>query len=419
MFTNVKFNISRDLDNCDRVKETILENGGEVSDTFDEKAASEIICVVDKFEGEQFQKLCDSGMRIVGIRCIHDSVKVQKPLPSTSHPIFARHLEGLTICVSGLSKKKREEIKTLIQYMDGKYVDAITVNTNYLIATKVGSIKYKLATQNNITVLVADWIVQCWNSKSLVPIEEFKLPPLAGCVVSVTQLISPTRLDVQRLVETYGGEYTPNLTQKCTHLISEIASGLKYRYALEWGVHCITLPWLFESINSYKCADEILFLLPLGPQRKRIMNLPGVNARETGSPQLRRKHLMTFKRRYSGSNQSRSYDLCGIPHLSPTFLRGTLPKTGSHLGSSAAKIKELNDSIFREKLRPDVLSGERLENKLRVALDVCDKVIRDYRAMAREKDLSGEIETYKRILEDTNGVQMRPTKRAKTCETFE
>jgi topoisomerase (DNA) II binding protein 1 len=134
--------------------------------------------------------------------------------------------------------------------------DTTGETTNYLIAKKVGSIQYLLAQQHHITVILTDWINSCWTKQCLVPHKEFILPPFSGCVISVTGLTASTRNEIQRLAKAYGGEYTPNLTKRCTHLLSKVPQGIKYRYALEWGIHCVSIHWFFDSINLQVCADE-------------------------------------------------------------------------------------------------------------------------------------------------------------------
>jgi len=434
MFAKLKFNVAQDIVDLDPLKEAIVENGGELSEKFDVEPSQELICVVDKFEGEQFQKLCDSGARIVGAKCIHDSVKVQKPLPVTSHPIYALHLEGLKVCITGLPKKRREEIKNLIQYMGGQYVNMISENTTYLIATKVGSIKYKLAAQNEVTALLPEWIVECWNIKSLVAIDKFLLPPFAGCVISVTGLSATSRNEISRLVKAYGGEYTPNLTKKCTHLLSEAPTGLKYRYALEWGVHCVTVQWFLESINTQKCVDETKHFHPLdGHQRKRLFNPLCTSTRDLNrlSPALRRKHLMALKRRYNGTaDKNRPYDIQALTatatpiYISPSLIRGQgLNLTSFQTNTSALPILNIatgpNDA---EKNKADDLPQPNeppytgLVNYLYNTLDVCNKVIEQYTNMAKERDLSPEIDTLKRKLEEPSNYydpDSRPLKKRK------
>lgn len=89
------------------------------------------------------------------------------------------------------------------------------------------------------------------------------LPPFAGCLISITGFGGKTRKGISQLTKLYGGEYTPDMTRQCTHLLSQRPSGLKYDYAIDWGLHCVTLNWFFDSIKSGICEEEKNYYLPM------------------------------------------------------------------------------------------------------------------------------------------------------------
>lgn len=319
-----KFILSRSVKDFDVIKQEILINGGELDDKTISEESVDAIVVLDEFKGEEFRRLYEEGRRIIGTRCLNDSIKKRKPLPKSKYPVYSRLLEHKVVCVSSFEKKRdREEIKTLVRYMAGKFSKGIHNNVDYLISPKVGSIKYKVAVKNNIEVVTPNWISDIWEKQKLLETKKYKLPPFAGLVISVTGLSAGTRNEIQRLAKAYGGVYTPNLTKKCTHLLSESPQGLKYRYALEWGIYCVTTQWFFDSINYQTCSDETKHFHPLSDyQRERLFN-PLCSSRDLNrlSPALRRKHLLALRRKYTkrqnGSSSFRGNNEHSLFNLTP------------------------------------------------------------------------------------------------------
>lgn len=110
--------------------------------------------------------------------------------------------------------------------------------------------------------------------------------------------LSATRNEVARLAKLYGGEYTPNLTKRCTHLLARYPHGIKYRYAVEWGIHCISVDWFFDSINEQRCLDENNYILNMSEATKKALFSPAAtSSRDLSrlSPALRKKHLMQLR----------------------------------------------------------------------------------------------------------------------------
>jgi len=170
---------------------------------------------------------------------------------------------------------------------------------NFLIAKKVGSVQYQLCVQHQVSIVRPKWVKECWRQQRLLPANQFALPPFAGLVISVTGLSSATREEVSRLAKAFGGDYMANMTRRCTHLLALSPEGVKYRYAIEWGIHCVTPSWFFDSINSQRGMDERLYLVPLSAEKREELFSPNnmtVNDIDRLSPALRRRHLVELKR---------------------------------------------------------------------------------------------------------------------------
>ena len=93
-------------------------------------------------------------------------------------------------------------------------------------------------------------------------------------LVSVTGFIDASRYGIIWMLRSLGAEYTDSLKAKNTHLIccttvnndennnhNVVGGGAKYVKAKEWGLHVVTLDWLYHCIrNGYEegCEDKFL-----------------------------------------------------------------------------------------------------------------------------------------------------------------
>eukprot|EP01103_Thecamoeba_quadrilineata_P011037 TRINITY_DN2550_c0_g1_i1.p1 TRINITY_DN2550_c0_g1~~TRINITY_DN2550_c0_g1_i1.p1 ORF type:complete len:537 (+),score=89.86 TRINITY_DN2550_c0_g1_i1:83-1693(+) len=250
---------------------------------------------------EKLEELKTKGARIVGPQCIYDSIKNNKQLPLKSHPVFSRTLEGLHICCTGMALDLRNATETLVRYMNGNYSSDFTNRTDFLIATEVGTAKYQVAVLRGVPVLKPSWILQCWQMFSLQPIKSSVLPPFAGCIISVTGLATSTRNTICKLVTTYGGTFSADLTRNCTHLIAQSQTGLKFKFATSWGIHVVTLDWLLDSVNLGACADLRKYLMfPKTSPMSTYFSLPPLR----GAPGGPQGHLTTSSSSVANTNNS-------------------------------------------------------------------------------------------------------------------
>ena len=106
------------------------------------------------------------------------------------------------------------------------------------------------------------------------------LPPLYGLHICLTNIASriprvePFLIaeEDRRLIETeinsHGGTYHPDLSRQCTHLLCASASGKKYEAALKWGLNCVGVEWLFQSIERGMALDPKFYGLDIEPQKR-------------------------------------------------------------------------------------------------------------------------------------------------------
>uniref|UniRef100_A0A6B2L5Y0 BRCT domain-containing protein n=1 Tax=Arcella intermedia TaxID=1963864 RepID=A0A6B2L5Y0_9EUKA len=385
------------------MRELLCEKGGIIVSKEENFDFKKVFFIIDTFEeNELFFQLQDKGCSIVSTNCIYSSIKDNKPLPEhIKYPLFARFMEGMTICIPA-SGDYEEQLRSLVRYMGGTDEEAITDTVDILVVDKVGSIQYQVAQTRNIPIVSSKWIASCWEEQTLLPHNFFLLPPFAGCVISVTGLSTATRSEIQRLTEYYGGEYTPNLTKRCTHLISHSAQGIKYRYATEWGLHCVSVEWFFDSINMKVCADETRYFLPMtNARRQALLNPLSISPRDLSrlSPALRKKHLMQLYNRNLPRGFSINVPIPNqpVPLLTPKKL-SVLPKLSRPIPVVQPQPEFKIYSDKKPKANCDLeenseLDSEQIASKLQQLLDQCNETIEHYTKLAQEVDLSPYINT--------------------------
>jgi len=184
-------------------------------------------------------------------------------------------VKKIIIFDSSVDEMEKNKLIKLTRSMGGEISDDIIksdLNMNILIATKVGTLYYKIAYDHKIEILKPDWITDCWENRKLQDISQhYRVPPFKGLVISVTGLKLHIRQKIEEKTNDYGGVYSPDLTRKCTHLLCDYPQGLKYTYALKWGIYCVTTQWFFDCVNKKQCLDESLYFLPLvSPMRRDL-----------------------------------------------------------------------------------------------------------------------------------------------------
>ncbi|GJJ68352.1 topoisomerase (DNA) II binding protein 1 [Entomortierella parvispora] len=179
-------------------------------------------------------------------------------------------LQGCIISYTGFSVAEREVVNTKVRAMGGEINVDLTEDVTHLLVAKVGSQKYKVAYTLGIAVLNPAWLNKLYDQwckgdtfdlKTLT--EDHILGPLTGCSICVTGYAADVREEIERNTLKYGGRYTSDLHRgKTTHLLCHRATGLKYKSALMWGLHCVPYDWLKDSIKKLERADESKYQIP-------------------------------------------------------------------------------------------------------------------------------------------------------------
>jgi topoisomerase (DNA) II binding protein 1 len=74
-------------------------------------------------------------------------------------------------------------------------------------------------------------------------------PTNTPLLVSLTGFVDASRYGIIWMLKEIGAGYTDNLTSKNSHLICKDAAGKKYEKACEWGLHVVSVEWLYHVMR--------------------------------------------------------------------------------------------------------------------------------------------------------------------------
>ncbi|XP_076147073.1 DNA topoisomerase 2-binding protein 1 [Alosa pseudoharengus] len=277
----------------------------------DEEAALQLdhndksLFVFSDFTSAAFEHCRELGCRIVSPLVVLHCLQQQRCVPKAEKPVYSMAMADVTISCTSLDKETRSDVMDLVELMGGRVYRDLNVTVTHLVAGEVGSKKYLVAASLGKPILLPSWVKTCWDKcqdslfqHSDLHSEDYLCPILQGCTVCVTGLSTVERKEVQRLCEQHGGHYTGQLRMnECTHLIVSEPSGQKYECARQWNVYCVSIHWLFDSIEKGFCQDESLYRVERGAEKQSRVN--------TSTP--------------TGSAKSRPQDgpsLLGLSHIS-------------------------------------------------------------------------------------------------------
>ncbi|XP_053083876.1 DNA topoisomerase 2-binding protein 1 isoform X2 [Pangasianodon hypophthalmus] len=280
-----------------RAYEAIVELQSEkYVQTVDEEAVLELehndksLYVFSDFTSNAFEHCRKVGCRIVSPLVVLFCLQQQRCVPKAEQPVYNMAMADVTVSCTSLDKEARTEVMDLVQLMGGRVYRDLNVSVTHLVAGEVGSKKYLVAASLGKPVLLPTWVRACWEKSqdclfrySDLRLEDYQCPVLKGCTVCVTGLSTVERKEVQRLCELHGGSYTGQLKMnECTHLIVSEPSGQKYEFAKKWNVYCVSIHWLFDSIEKGFCQDESRYAVEQEDKRKEKSGRPNTST-PTGS----------------------------------------------------------------------------------------------------------------------------------------
>lgn len=150
--------------------------------------------------------------------------------------------------------------------------DTIDIDRALLLQV-VKSQKYDVAVKKEVPVMTAEWVDQVWergrhdNVHAVDPqFARYRCPALRGLAISVSQLNRKDKELLRKSIESHGGTYSPALDMDSTTiLIAARPDGDKYRYARKWKIPCLSLDWVFDSIEKGHCLPTDKYRVDAAP----------------------------------------------------------------------------------------------------------------------------------------------------------
>ena len=197
---------------------------------------------------EEFQ-----GKRIFGIKYITESIEQDKPLPKTEGSdgfvLLSRCLEGVLVsCDEGVFQTMGQELSQCVRLMGGVFLPHLLqcqrlqagslphtdvvhpvselvheFKESYFVCEHSLVKEYESALSMFTEIVKSSWVIDCFGSLEKLPVcPLYVLPPLTGCLISVTGFTIEARQYIQQIVVSLGGSFSPEFSSNCTHLIAYV-----------------------------------------------------------------------------------------------------------------------------------------------------------------------------------------------------
>ncbi|KFG82500.1 BRCT domain-containing protein [Metarhizium anisopliae] len=203
-------------------------------------------------------------------------------------------LKDVIVCCTSIPPDQRTDIAQKVSELGGIHKYDLTPDVTHLIVGDYDTPKYRHVARErpDIKAMDAMWIeavTELWKRDEEIDFmaleREHRLKALEKCGTDTASphggaatgrqslLICLTGFGDQRdeiaaKITANGGQYTADLTRRCTHLVVSKPEGKKFTAAKSWGVYTVTLSWLDQSIQRGLILEEAKFdpLLPVEEQ---------------------------------------------------------------------------------------------------------------------------------------------------------
>ena len=194
-----------------------------------------------------------------------DKIEIESLILSNGGMLLSKQLfDAVKIDIQSASKNNSTISRNFYVVSSGGYGDDTKINPLIGDLSKLGV---------KIVSVTPIWIKGCIGDQMKYDAEEYpllfqpqpypiRILPPNQFLISLTGFVDASRFGIMWMLKEIGAQYTDNLKPKNTHLICKEASGMKYQKACEWGLHVVSLEWLYHVVRcGYREGCEREFSL--------------------------------------------------------------------------------------------------------------------------------------------------------------
>lgn len=251
--------ILRISDNLTREERESLEgdiNHVVPSYIIDTESANGVIVSFNEFSSSNYAIPKITTLAIQGFR--ENGMKLTKKSldPNGYKNLF---LCNTRIAFSGYGIQRRTMLKQMSIQMGALIDETINKNTQMMISSTCMSNRVQWALKHNIPVVTENWLLNLFNSRCFVEYNDYFINKLSGIRFTFTSLPKNTIEEETKIINSYGGTVTKNLTENTTYLvIPETTSSKKAMLAIDNRIPMTCLDLIHQSIENQGQIEQIL-----------------------------------------------------------------------------------------------------------------------------------------------------------------
>ncbi|CAJ0566526.1 unnamed protein product, partial [Mesorhabditis spiculigera] len=219
--------------------------------------------VLPRFEGPAYEILKERRCKTVSSFLVRECLRLDRCLVKIDIPVYSLHLDGVKVTFTGFATAEKKRLTELVYAMGGHSSPRFSHEITHLVAARYDP--------TNPDKYQSGWLEDAWtratnhepgNFSAEQFYEPYRMPLFKGLVITKTGVAQEQLADLIRAIEMNGGKYSAALNKNCTHMITELCNGDKFRRVKEWQrdgvkqVFIVTMKWLFKCIEMKYVVPE-------------------------------------------------------------------------------------------------------------------------------------------------------------------
>ena len=248
--------------------------------------------------------------------------------PTDSGADAAKPLTGVVLCCTSIAPEERRALAAAATLLGATHKLDLTADVTHLLVGHWDTAKYRYVAKERpdvwclrpsfVTAAHAAWLEGA-DALDLTTLEEtHRWPTLGGVKVCVTGFQDlEFRREVEARVTEEGGEYHGDLTRDITHLVVHQPRGDKYTHAKQWGIKCVAVEWLRETLQRGMVLEDRYYDPALHPDELGVgawvkeMNRAHVGEKRKSDSVAENKPARKLRRTASAKFSSQNENIWG------------------------------------------------------------------------------------------------------------